>query len=60
MIVYPPDGSLGLELEVNNKTTWKQFVEMLNAEYVRRKKLKVEYYRRLADTLSDDVEMPLI
>ncbi len=60
MIVYPPDGSLGLELEVTDKTTWNQFVEMLNAEYVRRKKLKVEYYRRLADTLNDDVETPLI
>ena len=60
MVVYPPDGSLGLDLKVTNKTTWNQFVEMLNAEYVRRKKLKVEYYWRLADTLSDDVEMPLI
>lgn len=60
MVVYPPDGSLCLDLKVTNKTKWEEFVEMLNAEYVRRKKLKVEYYRRLADTLSDDVEAPLI
>ena len=60
MIVHPPDGSLSLELKVTNKTTWNEFVEMLNAEYVIRKKLKVEYYRRLADSLSRDVEIPLI
>ena len=60
MIVYPPDGSLSLDLKVTNKTTWEEFVKMLNAERVRRKKLKVEYYRRLADSLSRDVEFPLI
>ena len=60
MIVYPPDGSLSLDLKVTNKTTWEEFVKMLNAEWVRRKKLKVEYYRRLADSLSRDVEFPLI
>jgi len=60
MIIHPPDGSLSLDLKVTNKTTWEEFVKMLNAEWVRRKKLRVEYYRKLAESLNDDVETPLI
>lgn len=60
LIVHPPDGSLQIELVITHETSLEEFVKMINDEYIRMKKLKVEYYRRLADTLNDDVEMPLI